>query len=172
MDAPSVRQSGPFESERLRQTYPDKIIPGYYSDKRNWVSIFLDVELPREVVEKLVDDSYSLVFAKLTRKKQKRFWGIRSSRRTEVVDGGCERVPLFRLVIAGVCMSLGLQRNIIKSVDHDPGGGKKLSFGCSRSFGRFYRNPRYTAYWSTSMKIIKSKTIINPAVAADDFRMF
>jgi predicted DNA-binding protein (MmcQ/YjbR family) len=65
----------PLESERLRQTYPDKIIPGYYSDKRNWVSIFLDVELPREVVEKLVDDSYSLVFAKLTRKKQKEILG-------------------------------------------------------------------------------------------------
>ena len=36
----------PLESELLRAQYPD-ILPGFYSDKRNWISIRLDGGVPQ-----------------------------------------------------------------------------------------------------------------------------
>ncbi|MDD2955811.1 MAG: MmcQ/YjbR family DNA-binding protein [Oscillospiraceae bacterium] len=60
----------PMLAELLRSQYPD-VIPGFYMDKRNWNSIYLDGELPEEVLRRFCDDSYSLVFDKLTKKLQK-----------------------------------------------------------------------------------------------------
>ena len=60
----------PLLAEALRQEYAD-IIPGFYMDKRNWNSIFLDGEVPQDVLRGLCDRSYGLVFAKLTKKLQK-----------------------------------------------------------------------------------------------------
>ena len=39
---------GAAEGELLRARYPD-ILPGFYSDKRTWISCLLDGELPEEV---------------------------------------------------------------------------------------------------------------------------
>ena len=60
----------PLLAEALRSEYPD-IIPGFYMDKRNWNSIFLDGNLPDEVLRDLCDRSFDLVFGKLTKKLQK-----------------------------------------------------------------------------------------------------
>ena len=60
----------PLESEGLRQHYPD-ILPGFYSDKRTWISIRLDGEAPQELIVHLCEASYRLVFEKLTRKMQR-----------------------------------------------------------------------------------------------------
>ncbi len=60
----------PLLAEALRAEYPD-IRPGFYMDKRNWNSIFLDGELPEDELRGLCDRSYELVFAKLTKKLQK-----------------------------------------------------------------------------------------------------
>ncbi len=57
-------------SELLRSQYPE-ILPGFYSDKRVWISVDLDGELPEVVIKELVDESYRLVFSKLTKKLQK-----------------------------------------------------------------------------------------------------
>lgn len=60
----------PQLAEALRAEYTD-IIPGFYMDKRNWNSIFLDGGLPEDVLRGLCDRSYKLVFEKLTKKLQK-----------------------------------------------------------------------------------------------------
>ena len=57
-------------SELLRAEFPD-IIPGFYSDKRHWISVFLDGDVPEDVVRDLCDRSYDLVFQKLPKKLQK-----------------------------------------------------------------------------------------------------
>ena len=44
--------------------YPD-ILPGFYSDKRTWISCLLDGELPEEVLRDLCGRSYALAVEKL-----------------------------------------------------------------------------------------------------------
>ncbi|MDD3335396.1 MAG: MmcQ/YjbR family DNA-binding protein [Eubacteriales bacterium] len=60
----------PLESEFLRSQYTD-ILPGFYSDKRCWISVRMDGSVPRELIQKLCDGSYALIFAKLTKKLQR-----------------------------------------------------------------------------------------------------
>lgn len=60
----------PMFGELLRSEYPD-IVPGFYMDKRNWISVFLDGTVPDEVLRELCDRSYALVFGKLTKKLQR-----------------------------------------------------------------------------------------------------
>ncbi len=60
----------PLEGELMRRQYPD-IIPGYYSNKRHWNSVKPDGDVPDELLKKLLDRSYDLVFKGLTGKKQK-----------------------------------------------------------------------------------------------------
>jgi predicted DNA-binding protein (MmcQ/YjbR family) len=60
----------PLLAEALRAEYPN-VIPGFYMDKRNWNSVYLDGELPEDVLRGLCDRSYALVFGKLTKKLQK-----------------------------------------------------------------------------------------------------
>jgi predicted DNA-binding protein (MmcQ/YjbR family) len=54
----------------LRQSHPD-ILPGFYTDKRCWNSIFLDGAVPDALLSDLCEHAYALVFAKLTKKLQK-----------------------------------------------------------------------------------------------------
>lgn len=65
----------PQRSELLRAEFPD-IIPGFYCDKRHWISIFLDGEVPEDVLRDLCDCSYRLVFSKLTKKLQRELMGL------------------------------------------------------------------------------------------------
>lgn len=64
----------PLESEALRSRYPD-ILPGFYTDKRTWISVRLDGTVPEEMVRHLSDASYRLVFSKLTKKLQREISG-------------------------------------------------------------------------------------------------
>ena len=68
----------PLRSPALREQYPD-ILPGFYMDKRNWISVFLDGNVPEDVVRQLCQESYELVFGKLTKKMQREImakWGV------------------------------------------------------------------------------------------------
>lgn len=60
----------PMLSPLLRAEHRE-IMPGFYSDKRTWISVDLGGKLPDELLEKLIDDSYALVFGKLTKKLQR-----------------------------------------------------------------------------------------------------
>ena len=66
----------PLLAELLRGEYPE-VMPGFYSDKRTWNSVDLGGDLPEEQLKFMIDDSYRLVFEKLTKKLQK-----------EIMDGG------------------------------------------------------------------------------------
>lgn len=60
----------PMLAELLRAEHRE-VMPGFYSDKRTWNSVDLGGELPEESLRGMIDDSYRLVFEKLTKKLQK-----------------------------------------------------------------------------------------------------
>ena len=64
----------PHMSELLRDDYVD-IIPGFYMDKAHWNSVYLDGEVPEDLLRRLIDISYGLVLSKLTKKVQKEIAG-------------------------------------------------------------------------------------------------
>ncbi len=64
----------PSEGEFYRQQYED-VIPGYYSNKTHWNSIKTDGAVPDELLREMLDKSYQLVFAGLTKKRQKEILG-------------------------------------------------------------------------------------------------
>lgn len=64
----------PMLAELLRAQH-DEIMPGFYMDKRHWISIDLGGSLAHELIQKLCDDSYNLVFGKLTKKLQREIIG-------------------------------------------------------------------------------------------------
>jgi len=61
----------PEMGERLRDSYP-AIRGGYHLNKRHWVTVTLDGSVPDPMVADLVEDSYDLVVAGLTRAARSR----------------------------------------------------------------------------------------------------
>lgn len=61
----------PLMAELLRKEHPGNILPGFYTGKEQWNSVDLGAGLARELVQSMADDSYRLIFAKLTKKLQK-----------------------------------------------------------------------------------------------------
>ena len=59
----------PDQGEMLRETH-EFIIPGYYSNKTHYNSVFLDAGLPREFITELLEDAWNCVFASLPKKTQ------------------------------------------------------------------------------------------------------
>lgn len=59
----------PEDNEEYRSVFKG-VIPGYYSNKKHWNSILLESEdAPgRNVILDMLNESYNLVFAKLTKK--------------------------------------------------------------------------------------------------------
>jgi predicted DNA-binding protein (MmcQ/YjbR family) len=49
----------------------ESVVPGYYMNKKHWVTISLTGELPEEMLSGLASDSYNLVVGKLSKKDQK-----------------------------------------------------------------------------------------------------
>ncbi|MEG1560311.1 MAG: MmcQ/YjbR family DNA-binding protein [Clostridia bacterium] len=54
----------------FREKYPD-VVPGFYSNKENWNSVYLDGQLPDSELKLMSDMSYNLVFSKLSKKLQR-----------------------------------------------------------------------------------------------------
>lgn len=59
----------PEQGEMLREQF-EHIIPGYYSNKTHYNSIFLDAGFSREFITDLLEDSRQCVFATLPKKTQ------------------------------------------------------------------------------------------------------
>ncbi len=57
----------PIYSDMLRREYAD-IIPGYYMNKQHWSSIYLDGEVPRDVIADIASASYKLALSSLSKK--------------------------------------------------------------------------------------------------------
>lgn len=49
----------------------ESVIPGYYMNKKHWITISLNGELPSEMLKELASDSYNLVTSKLTKADKK-----------------------------------------------------------------------------------------------------
>ena len=60
----------PEEGEFWRGQYAD-VIPGYYMNKTHWNSIAPDGQVPDDILRDMLDKSYALVLAGLTRKAQR-----------------------------------------------------------------------------------------------------
>lgn len=65
-----ILKCDPRLAEVFRVEYPD-IVPGFYSDKRCWNSVYLDGAVPEDVLRQLCDMSYQLVLEKLPKRVQK-----------------------------------------------------------------------------------------------------
>ena len=71
-----ILKCDPRLSEAFRAQYPD-IVPGFYSDKTHWNSVYLDGGVPDGVLRDLCDQSYALVVSKLTKKVQRELAELR-----------------------------------------------------------------------------------------------
>lgn len=59
----------PAFSDMLRSKYED-IVPGYYMNKVHWSSIYLDGNIPQDLLGDIVYASYKLVRSSLSKKAQ------------------------------------------------------------------------------------------------------
>ncbi|MDR1357310.1 MAG: MmcQ/YjbR family DNA-binding protein [Tannerellaceae bacterium] len=59
----------PEHGEDLRGTYDD-IIPGYYLNKIHWSSMYMNGNVPGNVLKQMLDESYELVLRSLSKKVQ------------------------------------------------------------------------------------------------------
>ncbi|WP_020617941.1 MmcQ/YjbR family DNA-binding protein [Paenibacillus daejeonensis] len=57
----------PEEAWLQRETYPGAVIPGYHMNKKHWNTVLLDGRVPEPVILTMLQESYRLVWAKLTR---------------------------------------------------------------------------------------------------------
>ncbi|MDR2152677.1 MAG: MmcQ/YjbR family DNA-binding protein [Helicobacteraceae bacterium] len=59
----------PEEGKALRGRFKD-ITAGYYMNKEHWNSVYLDSEVPEDILREMIDKSHAIVFASLTKKAQ------------------------------------------------------------------------------------------------------
>lgn len=64
----------PMYSDMLRREYAD-IVPGYYMNKLHWSTVYLDSDVPHEILADMVSASYKLVFSTLAKKVQREILG-------------------------------------------------------------------------------------------------
>lgn len=64
----------PMLAEILRREHPE-VLPGFYCSKHCWNSVDLGGALSEEQLRQMCDDSYALVFSKLTKKLQAEIMG-------------------------------------------------------------------------------------------------
>jgi predicted DNA-binding protein (MmcQ/YjbR family) len=57
----------PEEAISLRETFPS-IIPGYHMNKKHWNTVILDGSIDNELIKRMIDDSYDLIFFSLPAK--------------------------------------------------------------------------------------------------------
>ena len=58
----------------LREEY-QHVVPGYYMNKIHWNSVYLDGDVPDNILKQMINMSYELVFKSLSKKFQKEIAG-------------------------------------------------------------------------------------------------
>ena len=67
-DRPIITLKGePFQNEILRQKYED-ITAGYHMNKNWWNTVYLDGNVPENVIKEMIDISYDLIFRAFSKK--------------------------------------------------------------------------------------------------------
>lgn len=59
----------PDYSLELQDRY-NGVVPGWHMNKRHWISVYYNSDVPNEVFKQLIENSYKLVFKSLTKKKR------------------------------------------------------------------------------------------------------
>ena len=54
----------------LQKEYPDMIVPGYYCNKKLWSSVYFDQNPSKELLQKLIDESYEVLLSSFPKKRQ------------------------------------------------------------------------------------------------------
>ena len=57
----------PDKAIELRETF-DNIVPAYHMNKKHWNTVIPDMRISEKLTRKLIDHSYELVVAKMTKK--------------------------------------------------------------------------------------------------------
>lgn len=60
----------PDEALALRDAHPKSIFPGYHMDHHHWNTVVLDGKLPDALVQEMIDQSYELVVAGLSKREK------------------------------------------------------------------------------------------------------
>jgi predicted DNA-binding protein (MmcQ/YjbR family) len=63
-------KSDPDHARVLREFYP-AVLPGYHMNKRHWNTVLVDGSIPEDELQSMIDDSYALVVAGLSREAKK-----------------------------------------------------------------------------------------------------
>lgn len=69
-----ILKCDPLMVDLLREKFED-VVPGFYSDKAHWNSVYLDGNVPDDELKQMCSMSYDLVFSKLTKKLQREILG-------------------------------------------------------------------------------------------------
>lgn len=64
----------PMFGQLLRNQYRD-IVPGYYMNKEHWNSLYLEGDVPDEVLRDMLDQAYQIVLKSLSKKLQTEICG-------------------------------------------------------------------------------------------------
>ncbi|MCB2197708.1 MAG: MmcQ/YjbR family DNA-binding protein [Bacteroidetes bacterium] len=60
----------PEKAIRLREEYPDQVMPGYHMNKNHWNTIIVDGTIPDKILYQWVDESYDLIVKSLPKAKR------------------------------------------------------------------------------------------------------
>jgi predicted DNA-binding protein (MmcQ/YjbR family) len=60
----------PVFGQLIREQH-EHIIPGYYMNKEHWNSVYLDGDVPDELLKQMIDMSYELILNSLSKKLRK-----------------------------------------------------------------------------------------------------
>ena len=61
----------PQDAIAYRDIY-ECVIPGYHMNKKHWNTIILDGSMPQDILEEMIEESYSLIVSKLTKKQKEK----------------------------------------------------------------------------------------------------
>ncbi len=141
----------PLESELLREQYSD-ILPGYYSDKRCWVSVRPDGQVPDELLRGMLDESYALVLAGMSKKARRLALGL------TVCGLECAACPLYQGDCPGCNECAG-------RVFHAPAGKPCPLYGCAVN-----RKHRTGCGGCTELPCPLWRQVRNPALSEQEFQ--
>ena len=63
----------PDRALRLREAFPEIVLPGYHSNKKHWNTLIIDGSRSNDWYCELIDHSYELVLNNMTRKQRLAF---------------------------------------------------------------------------------------------------
>ena len=65
----------PMDGQLLREQYKGDIVPGYYMNKEHWNSVYVDGNVPDDVLRDMADKSYDLILSGFSKKIQNEILG-------------------------------------------------------------------------------------------------